>query len=321
MARDNLLPRMVLTPNSRGAFQRIHRLMLIAIFLLAIEADWNLPKLERWYGATFGLVMFSGMVAFILLRRFKADDHRVYWAPWNIKIGGVRMPIAALIGLGVLGFALLSMYSEYKGEIGELRTLVITVAVLVGGVVLMYNHRPLLRWAHVYFRRVVETVESDSIETEDRTIVVAVGGVRTGRLLQQAVTLAQRQTRTTGIPYRQLVVFHMTPMVREEHVYRIESDSVRPAGIQGNAIRIFTELTELAPPDLSVYLALVPPPKDAHDVDDLHAALDQLVDFHDRHKFRGHMVMVGTYAIVEDELSALQDRLEGSTLVPVPLFD
>ncbi len=321
MARDSLLPRMILTPNSRGAFQRIHWLMLGAIFLLAIEAEWNLAKLERWYGATFGLVMFSGMVAFILLRKYKADDRRVYTAPWNIKIGDTRLPIGAAVGLAALGFALLSMYSQYKGEIGELRTLVVTVAVLVGGVVLLHNHRPLIRMARGYYLRVVETVESDSIETEDRTIVVAVGAMRAGRLMRQAVALARQQSKTTDIPYRQLVVFHMTNSVTAEHVYRVEQDSVRPAGIQGSAIRLFTELTELVPDDMAVYLALVPPKKGSTETDDLHKALEALVDFHDSHKFRGHMVMVGAYAVVEKEIAALQVKLEGSTLVPVPLFD
>ncbi|MGB1277908.1 MAG: amino acid permease, partial [Nannocystaceae bacterium] len=95
MARDSLMPRAILTPNSRGAFERIHWLMLLAVGLLAMQGDWNLPKLERWYGATFALVMFSGMVAFILLRKFKGTDRRVYTAPWNIKAFGTKVPIGA----------------------------------------------------------------------------------------------------------------------------------------------------------------------------------------------------------------------------------
>ena len=51
---------------------------------------------------------------------------------WN----GVRMPVAAIIGLAVLGYALLSMYSTYRGDIGELQRLVLLVGVSVAVVLL-----------------------------------------------------------------------------------------------------------------------------------------------------------------------------------------
>ncbi len=318
MARDSLLPRVLLDPNERGAFSRIHWMMLIAVILLAMEADWNLSKLERWYGVSFGMVMFSGVVAFILLRRFRSEDRRVYRAPFNIPLFGTRVPFAALAGLIVLGYALLSMYGTYTGEMGELRTLVGLVLVGVVGVLLMYNHRPLLRGAHQYYQRVIETVESTAIETEDRTIVVAVGSVRIGRLIEKAVAVGRMQSKTTGIPYRQLVVFHMSEAVRSESVYRVQRDSIRPAGLATDAVRIFTTLTEVAPEEMAVYLAIVPPP--ASGTTDLSGALDALVEFHNRHEFRGHMVLVGTYGVKAGELERLQSRLEGSTLVPVPLY-
>ncbi|MCA9657594.1 MAG: amino acid permease [Myxococcales bacterium] len=318
MARDSLLPRLFLTPNSRGSFSRIHGLMLVAIFLLALEAEWDLHKLERWYGATFALVMFSGMVAFILLRRFKADDRRIYVAPWNMTISGVRVPIGALIGAGVLAYALLSMWEVNREHIGELQTLVTLVLLMVAAVLLAYNHRTILRAAHRYYRRVVESVESTAIETQDRTIVVAVGGVRIGQLITKAIDLARMQSKVTGIPYRQIVVFHMTKSVRTEYIYKISRDSIRPDGIEGNTIRIFTELTEYAPADMTMYLAVVPNLSKAQNT--LQAALDTLVEFHERHRFKGHIVMVGTYGVRQSDLDELQERLEGSTLVPVPLF-
>jgi amino acid transporter len=319
MARDSLLPRMILDPNERGAFSRIHWMMLVAILLLAIEGEWDHSKLERWYGVTFGLVMFSGVISFILLRKFRSADRRVYRAPFNVTIGGTRVPIAALIGVVALGYALLSMYASYKGEIGELRTLVVMVLVGVIGVLLLYNHRPLLRSAHSYYRRVIETVESTAIETEDRTVVVAVGSVRIGRLIENGIALARMQSKTTGIPYRQMVVFHMSSAVRSEQVYEVERHSIRPAYLATDAVRIFTQLTEIAPSDMRVYLALVPP-LHADKPSDLSAALDTLVDFHDRHRFKGHMVLVGTYGVRNDEFDRLQERLEGSTLIPVPLY-
>ena len=319
MARDSLLPRRLLDLNERGAFSRIHWMMLIAIFALAIEGDWDLSKLERWYGVTFGLVMFSGVVAFVLLRRFRADDRRVYRAPFNLTIAGTQVPIAALLGVVVLGYALISMYVTYAGEISELRTLIMIVALGVTGVLLLYNHRPLIRAAHGYYRRVIETVESTEIETEDRTVVVAVGSVRIGRLLENAVALARMQSKTTGIPYRQLVVFHMSSAVSGEHVYQVERSSIRPAGLATGAVRIFTQLTEVAPADMRVYLAVVPP-VDPEFSDDLGAALDTLVEFHDRHDFKGHMVLVGTYGVEPERIESLQERLAGSTLVPVPLY-
>src|SRR5690606_11386258 len=116
-----------------------------------------------------------------------------------------------------------------------------------------------LRAAHSYFRRVIETVESTEIETEDRTVVVAVGSVRIGRLLENAINLAAIQSKVTGIPYRQLVVFHMSDAVSGEHVYQVERETIRPAGLAPDAVRIFTQLTEVAPPEMRTYLAIVPP--------------------------------------------------------------
>ena len=175
MARDNLLPTSILRPNLRGAYDKAHWLMLAAILGLAVEAEWSLPKLERWYGATFGLVMFSGMVAFVLLRRYRGGDARPYTAPLNVTLFGTRLPAGAIVGIVALGYALLSMYSTYRGDIGELRTLVLLVFAGVLLVLLLFNHRTLIRQVHRYLRRVVDTVESTEIETEDRTAVVAVG--------------------------------------------------------------------------------------------------------------------------------------------------
>jgi hypothetical protein len=211
---------------------------------------------------------------------------------------------------------------------GELRTLFTTVVVLVGTVVLVHNHRPLIRGGYRYFRRVLETVESTVIDPQQRTIVVAVGGVRVGRLITKAIDLARQQGRATGIPYRQVVVFHMTRSVRSEFVYRVSHDSIRPEGIEGNVTRLFTELTEVAPNDMDLYLALVPDKSakqtttpTAAPKGPLHAALDALVAFHERHSFKGHIIMIGTYGVKQADIDGLSDRLKGTILVPVPLFD
>jgi amino acid transporter len=297
MARDNLLPRVLLDTNDRGVFARVNTFFLVSIFALCYEADADIEVLERWYGASFGLVMFSGVVAFILLRRFKRDDRRVYRAPWNIRIGKVSLPIAALVGVVVLGFALLGLYTRFAEQIRDLQNLFATAAIAVVAILLGYNHRPLLRTAYHYFRRVIDTVESEAIETEDRTIVVAVGGVRIGRLLQNAIEVARAQGKASGIPYRQIVVFHMTRTVDREYVYKVGRDSIRPSSIEGNVVRIHTELTELAPPDITMYLALVP----------------------NRSNEEGHIVIIGDYGITEEDKADLQRRLVGSTLLPVPV--
>lgn len=318
MARDNLLPRMALDTNARGAFSRIHVLMLLAIFMLAWEGGGDIELLERWYGATFGLVMFSGVVAFILLRRYKGDDRRIYWAPMNIKFGDVKLPLGALLGLTFLSLALLGLYDRYAEQILDLRALLVSVASLIGFVLLSYNHRQIIRSGYHYLRRVLDTVENEEIETEDRTIVVAVGGVRMGSLLSSAISLARAQSRTTGIPYRQLVVFHMTDSVRREYVYHVTRDALRPAGVEGNIVRVHTELTRLAPKDLKTYLAVVP--NRHRQLDNLHAAMEELVAFHERHGFKGHIVVIGDYGVSDDEREELQARLEGSTLVTVPVM-
>lgn len=319
MARDDLLPRALLVPNGRGALSRMHGMMLLACGLLAIQADWHLVTLERWYWAMFGLVLLSGMIGFLLLRRFKADERRVYTAPWNFTLLGTRLPAGALVGGVALSYALLTMWTNTPAPMGELRTLFTTVLVLVGTVTLVHNHRPLIRAGYRYFRRVLETVESTVIDPQQRTIVVAVGGVRVGRLISKAIELARQQSRATGIPYRQVVVFHMTKSVRSEFVYRVTRDAIRPEGIEGGVIRIFTELTEIAPHDMDLYLALVPN-KHAQK-SPLYAALDALVAFHERHSFKGHMIMIGTYGVKPADIEELQGRLKGTILVPVPLFD
>ncbi|GEM_PF-1950796 len=316
MARDNLLPRAILTPNLRGAYERLHWLMLVAVLILAWQAGADTGKLERWYGASFGLVMFSGLVAFVLLRKYKAGDRRAYRAPFNVAVGSLRLPVAVLFGIVFITFALVGLYTRFSDDLGELRTLVTLVLVLVVAVLLGHNHRPIIRSGYQYFRRVIESVESDEIKVEARTIVVAVGSVRIGSLLRQATVLARAQTKATGVPYKQLVVFHMTKSLRREYVYRVQRDSIRPAGIEGNAIRIFTELTEIAPDDIKVYLALVP--NKYPDQDKLHAAMATLVDFHRRHSFKGHIVMIGDQGVSSKDIEDLQSGLEGSTLVVAP---
>lgn len=318
MARDNLLPRLLLDPNDRGVLSRINLLFFIAIFALCWEGEADIEVLERWYGASFGLVMFSGVVAFILLRKFKGGDRRVYRAPFNVKVGGVSVPISALFGLAFLSFALLGLYDRFEEQIRDLRALLVTAAFAVGVILVGYNHRPLIRALHSYFRRVIDTVEGEALETEDRTVVVAVGGVRIGRLLHHSIEVARAQSKASGIPYRQIVVFHMTKTVHREVVYKVTRDSLRPASIDGNVIRVHTEMTEVAPPDITMYLVLVP---NRHaEKSTLHAAMDELVDFHERHGFRGHIVIIGDYGVSEEEKAELQRRLAGSTLLPVPVL-
>jgi len=118
-----------------------------------------------------------------------------------------------------------------------------------------------------------------------------------------------------------VVVFHMTKGVRSEFVYRITQDSIRPEGIEGTTVRIFTELTEIAPKDLDLYLALVPHKQTPQHKSLLHAAFDALVRFHEAHSFKGHMIMIGTYGVKPADIEELQTRLKDTTLVPVPLFD
>ena len=317
MARDSLLPRFVLATNERGSYERVHWMMLIAILLLCGQAGAESSVLERWYGASFGLVMFSGVVAFILLRKYKGDDRRLYTAKPNFQFGGVSMPYSAVIGLAFLSMALLGLYDQYAEQIGALQGLLLSMAAGVGVVLLAYNHRPLLRAAHHYFQRVVETVEEAELETGDDTVVVAVGGARIGRLIRRAVQKAEAYGKSQGRTFRRLVVFHMTTAVTAEHVYRVTADSIRPSGLPNDTVRIFTELTQLVTPDMTTYLVLAPNP--APGAPGLLAAMDALVAFHDRHEFEGNLFMIGDYGVRAEEKKALAARLEGSTLLAVPV--
>jgi len=315
MARDNLLPRLALRQNARGVYENIHWMMLVAILVLCGEASANSEILERWYGATFGLVMFSGVIAFFLLRRFKADDRRAYVARPNVTLGGVSVPVSAIIGGIFLILALLGLYAQYQEQIGTLRRLLTVLGFGVIAALLAYNHRPIIRRARNYLIRVVETVEQTELETDDRSIVVAVGGARMGALIPKAIGLARAQSSTTGVPYRRLIAFHMTPTVSTEHVYRVTRGALTPTGIDNSIVHIFNQLSEHVVPDLDMYLVLVPnhspgsPP--------LKAAMDALVEFHQRHGFAGHIVCVGDYGLDPAALGSLAERLSGSTLVPI----
>ncbi|HEY8375382.1 MAG TPA: hypothetical protein VIK91_02785, partial [Nannocystis sp.] len=134
MTRDNLLPRAFLTPNQFGAHSRLHWLLFAGTLMLGFQSQWSPLAIDRWHQAMFGLVMFSGMVAFVLLRRFKGDDRRVYVAPWNVSLAGIRVPIAAFLGVTALSYALLSLWAASSAHLEELRTLVWVVLVLVGSV-------------------------------------------------------------------------------------------------------------------------------------------------------------------------------------------
>ena len=80
---------------------------------------------------------------------------------------------------------------------------------------------------------------------------------------------------------------------------------------------LHTELTERAPDDMKMFLALVP--NRHREMDNVEAAMAELSDFHERHGFRGHIVMIGDVGITEDQIGKLQDKLQGSTLVTVPV--
>jgi len=317
MARDNLLPRFVLATNERGSYERVHWMMLIAILLLCGEAGAETEVLDRWYGASFGLVMFSGVIAFILLRKFKAHDRRVYTAKPNFNFGGVSMPVSALIGLAFLSMALLGLYAQYSEQIGALESLLATMAAGVGVVLLAYNHRPIIRTAHHYFQRVVETVEEAELDAQEDTVVVAVGGARIGRLIRRSLQKAQEHGKSQGREFKRLVVFHMTTAVTAEHVYRVTADSIRPAGLPNDTVRIFTELTQLVSPGLPTYLVLAPNP--APDGPGLVAAMDAIAEFHERHDLKGNLFLIGDYGVRPAEKKALAERLEGSTLLAVPV--
>ena len=317
MARDNLLPRFVLRPNARGSFERVHWLMLLAVLALCGQAGADIEILERWYGATFGLVMFSGLVAFVLLRRFKGAEPRPFLAGPNVMVGKTRVPVGALIGLAFLGMALLGLYDQYQEQIETLETLLLGVVLGVCGVLLAYNHRRLIRAGYRYLLRVVGTEEEEALHTEDDVMVVAVGGARLRHLIRAAITTGREWGGRNNRQFRRLVVFHMTDDVRGEHVYRVSAETLRPVGLPDGAVRIFTELTEVAVPDLEIFLVLAPNP--SPDKPGLAAAMDALVGFHDRHAMEGHLFMMGAYGVDPAVALELDERLGASALVTVPV--
>jgi len=165
---------------------------------------------------------------------------------------------------------------------------------------------------------VIETVELAQDEAEGRTVVVAVGRVHAPALIDYAIKLATAQSKAAGIPYQQLVVFHLSDAVTGEQIHRVERGAARPSQLVADADPSFTALSELAPAGMRSYLVVVPP-VDGSVGAGLAAAVDALVDFQERHRFTGHMVLVGARGDEGDPLGSLIERLDGSTLIPVPL--
>jgi hypothetical protein len=169
----------------------------------------------------------------------------------------------------------------------------------------------------------MESDEFVEIEAEGRTVIVAVGGGHAAdhaaaQLIEYGIKLASAQSKAAGIPYRQLVVFHLTEAVTGEQLHLVERGGPRPSELVAEALPIFSVLRELAPPDMRVYLALVPPVAGSEGLG-LRAAVDALVEFHQRHRFEGHMVLIGVRELHSEALDSLAERLEGSTLIPVPI--
>jgi hypothetical protein len=164
--------------------------------------------------------------------------------------------------------------------------------------------------------RTMETVSHTQIETEGRTIVVADTGPRMCGLVRHAVALARAQGHTTGIPYRQVVVFGVTDEVRGEQVGVVTGDAAWSRGAGEAVARIRADLSTLAT-DGAIRLVLALVPHGHPKREGLAATIEALVAFQARHGFKGHIVLIGDPPPAH-VVEALQARLSDVTLVPVP---
>lgn len=130
------------------------------------------------------------------------------------------------------------------------------------------------------------------------------------RLLTQATALARAQSETTGIPYRQIVLFSMQGT--EPTVQRVRPGT--PAS--GTPLRrdMLATAETMVPPDFALYLVTVPSERPLPDVRDV---LLRLALFQEESGVRGHIVLLGR-DVPAELYGELQSRLAGATIIAMP---
>lgn len=205
MAKDHLMPRFMLrTDPEHGTYKNIHLLFVVAIAVLATAARADLPVLGHWYGASFGLVLMSGVIGIVLLRTFLPDAPRPYRAPIDITVAGVKVPLGAFIGFVVVGGALASLHFSARPSVELLSELLTYLIVFVLIIIGYYAHPHWMRMWHHYRNQVLLEHRGSLQLNRERAVAVCVGGFRVReRVLLMIEYAAMNQ-------YSHLVVIHVS---------------------------------------------------------------------------------------------------------------
>lgn len=256
MAKDHLLPRLFLRVDRRTETHRnIHTVFLVAIAFFALSTGANLAVLGHWYGGTFGLVMFSGVIGIVLLRHFQPNAPRPYRAPLDITIRGTKIPFAAVAGFVVVGGALVSLHVSARPDVEQLRQLLTYLFVLVAIVIAYYAHPAWIRsWSHYRQEILLEHRGGLHLEQE-RAVAVCVGGYRAReRVLFMLEYAAMNQ-------YPHLIVLHVSGSVDAVMVLDPYDTATRYLDIPGlHSRRILETLTATIPQveEVALHVVLIP---------------------------------------------------------------
>ena len=260
MAKDHLMPRFFLRTDSElGTHKNIHIVFLFGIGLLALGAQSDIEVLGHWYGGTFGLVLLSGVIGIILLRKFLPNAPRPYRAPFDVNVAGISVPMGAFIGFVVIGGALFSLHLSAQPDVERLGELLTYLLVLVTIVIAYYAHPVWLRRWHKYKNQILLEHRGALDLDRERAVAVCVGGYRARERVFHMLEFAAMQQ------YPHLVVLHVTEAAEQVLVFDPHDSATRYLSIPGLNSRRILETLSTMPQIEEVAMHFVIIPSGMHD--------------------------------------------------------
>ncbi len=277
MAKDHLMPRFFLrTDRELGTHRNIHIVFLLGIALLAIGAHADIEVLGHWYGGTFGLVLFSGVIGIVLLRYFLPHAPRPYRAPFNVPIAGFQVPFGAFVGFVFVGGALVSLHLSARPSVERLGALLTYLFVLVVIVIAYYGHPRWLRAWYKYKNEILLEHRGELNLQRERAVAVCVGGFRVRERVLFMLEYAAMQQ------YPHLLVLHVTDSVDHVTVVDPHDSATRYMVIPGvNARRILETLSTIPNiEEVRLHFVLIPTEQHSSWQDAVNVFLSEVPEIH-----------------------------------------